>query len=168
MSIIELKNMGKTFATAAGAVTALEDINLSIEEGEIFGIIGLSGAGKSTLVRCINYLEVPTSGTVFFREQNLGTLSDRDLRKARSKMGMIFQQFNLLSQRNVLKNVTFPLELTVTPISRLIFLRRSRICFVVFGSSALVASSHRITFGSLARALAMATRCFCPPESCAG
>ena len=115
MSIIELKNMGKTFATASGAVTALEDINLSIEEGEIFGIIGLSGAGKSTLVRCINYLEVPTSGAVFFREQNLGTLSDRDLRKARSKMGMIFQQFNLLSQRNVLKNVTFPLELTGTP-----------------------------------------------------
>ena len=115
MSIIELKNMGKTFATASGVVTALEDINLSIEEGEIFGIIGLSGAGKSTLVRCINYLEIPTSGSVNFMEQNLGTLSERDLRKARSKMGMIFQQFNLLAQRNVLKNVTFPLELTGTP-----------------------------------------------------
>ena len=111
-NMIELRGLGKTFKTSSGSVTALEDINLSIGEGEIFGIIGLSGAGKSTLVRCINYLEIPTSGSVIFQGKNLGTLSDQELREARREMGMIFQQFNLLAQRNVLRNVTFPLELS--------------------------------------------------------
>ena len=105
MALIELRNLCKTFKGKTQTVDALKDISLDINKGDIYGIIGMSGAGKSTLVRCINYLEIPTSGAVFFREQNLGTLSDRDLRKARSKMGMIFQQFNLLSQRNVLKSV---------------------------------------------------------------
>ena len=111
-NMIELRGLGKTFKTSSGSVTALEDINLSIGEGEIFGIIGLSGAGKSTLVRCINYLEIPTSGSVIFQGKNLGTLSDQELREARREMGMIFQQFNLLAQRNVLRNVIFPLELS--------------------------------------------------------
>ena len=114
-NMIELRSLGKTFRTQSGMVTALDDINLEIYKGEIFGIIGLSGAGKSTLVRCINYLEVPTSGSVIFQGRNLGTLSEQDLRAARREMGMIFQQFNLLAQRNVLRNVTFPLELTGTP-----------------------------------------------------
>lgn len=109
--IIQLKNMGKEFKTVSGPVVALNDINLDIEQGEVFGIIGLSGAGKSTLVRCINLLEVPTSGQVIFEGRNLAALPDRDKRKARQSMGMIFQQFNLLAQRNVLGNVCFPLEI---------------------------------------------------------
>lgn len=109
--IIQLKNMGKEFKTANGPVVALSDINLDIHQGEIFGIIGLSGAGKSTLVRCINLLEIPTSGEVVFEGENLAALNDVRKRKARQSMGMIFQQFNLLAQRNVLRNVCFPLEI---------------------------------------------------------
>lgn len=109
--IIRIKNMGKTFHTESGDVVALDDINLDIKEGSIQGIIGLSGAGKSTLVRCINYLEVPTSGQVIFEDKPLGEMSAKEIRQARQKMGMIFQQFNLLDQRNLLRNVTFPLEI---------------------------------------------------------
>ena len=110
-TIIQLKHMGKEFKTANGPVKALDDINLEIRRGEIFGIIGLSGAGKSTLVRCINMLEIPTSGQVLFEGENLATLNDAGQRKARQSMGMIFQQFNLLAQRNVIQNVCFPLEI---------------------------------------------------------
>lgn len=113
--IIQLRNMGKEFKTANGPVVALDDINLDIMEGEIFGIIGLSGAGKSTLVRCINFLEVPTAGEVIFEGENLAALNDRGKRKARQSMGMIFQQFNLLAQRNILKNICFPLEIAGMP-----------------------------------------------------
>ncbi len=113
--IIQLKHMGKEFRTANGPVVALDDINLDIQRGEIFGIIGLSGAGKSTLVRCINMLEIPTSGEVMFEGENLAALSGRDQRKARQSMGMIFQQFNLLAQRNVVRNVCFPLEIAGVP-----------------------------------------------------
>ncbi len=109
--IIELVGLGKEFHTVSGPIKALDDINLSIERGEIFGIIGLSGAGKSTLVRCINYLEVPTSGTVLFENKSLSAMRPREQRLARQSMGMIFQQFNLLAQRNVLQNVCFPLEI---------------------------------------------------------
>ena len=114
-NIIELRRMCKEFRTSGGPVTALQDIDLGIRKGEIFGIIGLSGAGKSTLVRCINMLEVPTSGDVIFEGRNLMTLSSRERRKARQSMGMIFQQFNLLAQRNVLKNICFPLEIAGVP-----------------------------------------------------
>ena len=109
--IIQLKGMGKEFKTANGPVVALDDINLDIRRGEIFGIIGLSGAGKSTLVRCINMLEIPTSGEVIFEGQNLAALPEREQRKARQSMGMIFQQFNLLAQRNVIRNICFPMEI---------------------------------------------------------
>lgn len=109
--IIQLEGMGKKFRTSSGEVTALDNINLDIREGSIQGIIGLSGAGKSTLVRCINYLEVPTSGKVLFEGRSLGAMSDKEIRQARRKMGMIFQQFNLLAQRNLLGNVMFPLEI---------------------------------------------------------
>ena len=112
--IIQLVNMGKVFHTSSGDVVALDDINLDIKEGSIQGIIGLSGAGKSTLVRCINYLEIPTSGKVIFEGKSLGDLSDKEVREARRNMGMIFQQFNLLDQRNLLDNVTFPLEIAGT------------------------------------------------------
>ena len=113
-AIIRLEGLGKQFQTSGGPVTALEDINLEIRSGEVFGIIGLSGAGKSTLVRCINYLEVPTSGKVIFEGKNLSAMKDREKRLARRSMGMIFQQFNLLAQRNVLQNVCFPLEIAGT------------------------------------------------------
>lgn len=113
--MIELVGLGKEFKTAGGPITALKDIDLTICRGEIFGIIGLSGAGKSTLVRCINYLEVPTSGEVLFERKSLATMSGRDQRKARQSMGMIFQQFNLLEQRNVLQNICFPLEIAGWP-----------------------------------------------------
>ncbi len=111
-AIIRLEELGKQFYTANGTVTALDHINLEIEKGEIFGIIGLSGAGKSTLVRCINFLEKPTAGKVIFEGKNLGDLGEAGIRTARRSMGMIFQQFNLLAQRNVLQNVCFPLEIS--------------------------------------------------------
>lgn len=89
---------------------ALSDINLSIEEGEVFGVIGKSGAGKSTLVRCINFLERPTSGEIIFDGVRLSSLSKKELYHTRQSMGMIFQQFNLLAQRTTLRNICFPLE----------------------------------------------------------
>lgn len=109
--VIEIKNLYKSFISKDTAVEALEDINLTINEGDIYGIIGMSGAGKSTLVRCINYLEQPTSGTVIVDGKDLSKLSDKDLRELRHKVSMIFQHFNLLMQRNVRDNVRFPLEI---------------------------------------------------------
>ena len=109
--VIEIKNLSKTYQSAAGEITALRDISLTINDGEIFGIIGLSGAGKSTLVRCINYLEKPTSGQVIVDGQDLGKLSNKELLKTRQNIGMIFQGFNLLAQRNVIKNICYPLEI---------------------------------------------------------
>lgn len=108
MSMIELEHLTKIFA---GGVTALDDVTLSVEAGEIFGIIGLSGAGKSTLVRCINLLERPTAGAVRVNGAELTGLSQKELRKVRQSIGMIFQGFNLLFQRTALDNVCFPLEL---------------------------------------------------------
>ena len=109
--MIEIKNLYKTFHTKAGEVDALKDINLTINDGDIYGIIGMSGAGKSTLVRCINMLERPTGGQVIIDGKNMGLLSDKELREARRDITMIFQSFNLLMQRNCLKNVCFPMEL---------------------------------------------------------
>ncbi len=113
--IIQIRHLGKEFRTVNGPVRALQDINLDVNEGEIFGIIGLSGAGKSTLVRCINYLEVPTEGDVLFEGKSLAGMTPAQRRKTRQSMGMIFQQFNLLAQRNVIQNVCFPLELARVP-----------------------------------------------------
>ena len=109
--MIEIKNLSKIFTTAGGEVEALRDINLTVNDGDIYGIIGMSGAGKSTLVRCMNMLEKPTEGTVVVDGKDLGTLSAAQLRKARQDITMIFQQFNLLMQRNCLQNVCFPMEL---------------------------------------------------------
>ena len=113
--IIEIRGLRKTFGQGEAAVTALDGIDLSIEKGEIFGIIGLSGAGKSTLVRCMNLLEKPTEGTVRVDGQDITTLSPKELRKARQSITMIFQGFNLLMQRSALDNICFPLELSGTP-----------------------------------------------------
>ena len=109
--MIELQHIEKIYHTASGDLHALKDINLTINEGEIFGIIGLSGAGKSTLVRCINMLEKPTSGKVIVDGQEMTALGEEQLRKARQNIGMIFQHFNLLSSRTVYGNIAFPLEI---------------------------------------------------------
>ena len=110
-TMIEIKNVGKTFKGKDNTVEALKDISLSILEGEIYGIIGMSGAGKSTLVRCLNYLEKPTTGTVLIEGKSLSECSDKELRKIRTKIAMIFQHFNLLMQRNVIDNICFPMEI---------------------------------------------------------
>lgn len=107
MALIELHHVSKVFE----GTQALQDINLSIDNSDIYGIIGMSGAGKSTLVRCLNYLEKPTEGDVVIRGKNLGSLSEKELRKERRKIAMIFQHFNLLMQKNVISNVRFPLLL---------------------------------------------------------
>lgn len=109
--MIEIKHLSKTFGISGGTVDALKDITLTIPDGEIYGIIGMSGAGKSTLVRCINMLERPTSGEVLIDGKSMTELSQRELREKRRDITMIFQGFNLLMQRNCLKNVCFPLEL---------------------------------------------------------
>ena len=109
--MIEIKHLSKTFGVSGGTVDALKDITLTIPDGEIYGIIGMSGAGKSTLVRCINMLERPTSGKVLIDGKSMTELSQRELREKRRDITMIFQGFNLLMQRNCLKNDCFPLEL---------------------------------------------------------
>lgn len=107
--MIELKNISKTFS--ANGIEALKDVSLTIDDGDIYGIIGMSGAGKSTLVRCINMLERPTGGSVLIDGVDVGTLSDNELLKLRRNVTMIFQGFNLLMQKNCLENICFPLYL---------------------------------------------------------
>ena len=109
--MIEIKNLSKVYHTKNEDIIALSNINLQVNDGEIFGIIGLSGAGKSTLVRTMNLLEVPSSGEVFIDGRNLLELTKKELREIRKEIGMIFQSFNLFDQRTVLDNVAFPLEL---------------------------------------------------------
>lgn len=109
--MIEIVNLCKTFDTANGSFTALNNVNVKIEDGDVYGIIGLSGAGKSTLVRCINLLERPSSGSIIIDGEDLTTASKDRLREIRRKVSMIFQQFNLLQQRSVLKNVELAGEL---------------------------------------------------------
>ena len=109
--MIEIKNLTKTFTSASGEVNALNNVSLTINDGNIYGIIGMSGAGKSTLVRCINMLERPTSGTVIIDGKDMALLNPAQLRKERREITMIFQQFNLLMQRNCLSNICFPMEL---------------------------------------------------------
>lgn len=113
--MIEIKNLSKSFTTANGSIDALRDINLTINDGEIFGIIGLSGAGKSTLVRCINLLCRPDSGEVVIDGNDLMKMKKPELLKTRRTIGMIFQSYNLLEQRNLIKNVCFPLEIAGVP-----------------------------------------------------
>lgn len=113
--MIEIQHLTKIYQTASQRVLALDDVSLNIQKGEIFGIIGLSGAGKSTLIRCINMLEKPTNGSIQVDGQEITSLKARELRLARQKIGMIFQQFNLLSSRTVFDNVLFPLEIAGVP-----------------------------------------------------
>ena len=108
--MIELSHISKDFGSGSYAVHAVRDVSLSIGSGEIFGIIGFSGAGKSTLVRCVNLLECPTSGTVTVDGRELTTLTPKELRQERRKIGMIFQHFNLMPSRTVAGNVAYPLR----------------------------------------------------------
>lgn len=110
--MICLKHLSKIYSTAKGELPALHDINLQVSPGEIFGIIGKSGAGKSTLIRCVNLLERPSQGQVIIADQDLTALPLSSLRKARRKIGMIFQHFNLISARSVYNNIALPLELS--------------------------------------------------------
>ena len=109
--MIQVKDVSKTFVGKENTVEALKGINLEIHKGEIYGIIGMSGAGKSTLVRCLNFLEKPTEGTVIVEGKDLSSLPDKELRLVRTQIAMIFQHFNLLMQRTVLDNICFPLEI---------------------------------------------------------
>ncbi|MDY3796955.1 MAG: ATP-binding cassette domain-containing protein [Agathobacter sp.] len=110
MAEIVFENVSKHFETSDGKVEALNDVNLQIEKGDIYGIIGMSGAGKSTLVRCINLLERPTRGKIYVADEELTVMSPKELRKRRKKISMIFQQFNLFGARTVYENVAFPLR----------------------------------------------------------
>ncbi len=109
--IIQIQNVTKTFEGRDNQVEALKGVSLEIEKGDICGIIGMSGAGKSTLVRCLNFLERPTAGTVLIEGRDLSGMSEKELRRERTEIAMIFQHFNLLMQRNVLDNVCFPMEI---------------------------------------------------------
>ena len=109
--MIQIKNLSKTFPMKDGAVYALRNINLTIPDGAIYGIIGMSGAGKSTLLRCLSVLEKPTQGRVLLDGEDLAALSGEALRRARRKMGVVFQGYNLLMQKTVAENVAFPLKL---------------------------------------------------------
>lgn len=108
--MIRLENVSKTFTDSNKEVHAVNNVSLTINDGDIFGIIGFSGAGKSTLVRCINLLEKPTEGKVFVDDAEITALSGKELRKARKKIGMIFQHFNLMPSRTIFGNVAYPLR----------------------------------------------------------
>lgn len=110
--VIKIEGLHKAFKSKYGNVSALEDINLEVKQGEILGIIGFSGAGKSTLLRCINALERPDGGKITVLGQDVLSLKQKELMLLRRKTGMIFQNFNLLQQKNVIKNVTLPLEIS--------------------------------------------------------
>ena len=160
--MIEINNLNKTFRTAKSSFTALSDVSLTINDGEIFGIIGLSGAGKSTLVRCMNYLEKPESGEVIIDGDNLEKLTKNELLRKRQNIGMIFQGFNLLEQRNVLKNVCFPLEAARIPKAEAI--KRARELLELVGLSDKEKSYPSQLSGgqkqrvAIARALALSTK----------
>lgn len=122
--MIELKHISKVFPTPDGALQALRDIDLTIQDGDVFGIVGMSGAGKSTLVRCINLLERPTQGQVLIDGRDLCAMPEKELIRQRRSIAMIFQQFNLLMQRTCLKNICFPME--IAGVNRDEAIRRAR------------------------------------------
>lgn len=113
--MISLKDISKKFSTKQGTITAVENVNLDIKKGEIFGIIGYSGAGKSTLIRLLNGLEKPTSGQIIVNAKDITAINEADLREVRQKVSMIFQHFNLLWSRTVAENIAFPLEIAGVP-----------------------------------------------------
>ncbi|MBR6569474.1 MAG: ATP-binding cassette domain-containing protein, partial [Clostridia bacterium] len=112
---IEIRNLSKVYTIPGGEVHALTNINLTIQKGDIYGIIGMSGAGKSTLIRCLNRLDTPTDGQILIDGENILAMDKKQLRATRRRMAMIFQQFNLLMQKNVARNVRYPLEIAGVP-----------------------------------------------------
>lgn len=110
--MITINNVSKTFETPTGKIEVLKNINFKINQGDIFGVVGFSGAGKSTLIRCLNGLEKPDSGNIIIGENDITKLNRKELRNARKKIGMIFQQFNLFDSRTVYENIAFPLEIS--------------------------------------------------------
>ena len=161
-AIVRIRNLNKTFTGRAGKVTALDGIDLDINRGEIFGIIGLSGAGKSTLVRCINFLETPTAGTVTVDGQELGKLSKKQLLEARRSMGMIFQQFNLLQQRTALQNICFPLE--IAGVSRTDAVKRATELLEIVGLSDRAGNYPSQLSGGQQQRVAIARALVCEPR----
>lgn len=156
--MIKISNLKKVYESDYGDVTAIEDIDLEIDKGEVFGIIGLSGAGKSTLIRCMNLLEKPTSGSIQIDGREIVGLQGAELRSLRSSLGMIFQHFNLLMQRTVEGNVAFPLEIAHTP-KREISLRTGELLELVGLSEKTGAYPAQLSGGqkqrvAIARALA--------------
>lgn len=117
--MIKISNLTKVFHTPSGDVTALKDVSIHIEKGDIFGIIGMSGAGKSTLLRCMGMLEKPTSGAIYLDEKDTKNLKAKEISELKKKIGVIFQGYNLLMQRSVFENVAFPLELVKYPKSEI-------------------------------------------------
>ena len=113
--MIDIQGIRKTFSGAQGEVVALDRIDLTIRQGDIYGVIGMSGAGKSTLIRCVNRLESPTEGRILIGGEDILTASQKDLLRLRRQVGMIFQQFNLLMQSTVEKNIMFPMEISGVP-----------------------------------------------------
>lgn len=109
--LLEINNLSKIFADAENRVIALNNISLTVNEGEIYGIVGMSGAGKSTLIRCINRLDTPNEGSILYRNQNILDMNRQTLLQTRRKIGMIFQQFNLFMQRTIAHNIRYPLEI---------------------------------------------------------
>lgn len=157
-AMIQIKDVTKTFVGKDNQVEALKGINLFIQKGEIYGIIGMSGAGKSTLVRCLNFLERPTSGTVLIEGKDLATLKDSELRSMRTQIAMIFQHFNLLMQRTVLDNICFPLEITKVPRAKAVE-RAKELLEIVGLSEKMLAYPAQLSGGqkqrvAIARALA--------------
>lgn len=157
-AMIQIKDVTKTFVGKDNQVEALKGINLSIQKGEIYGIIGMSGAGKSTLVRCLNFLERPTSGTVLIEGKDLVALKDSELRSMRTQIAMIFQHFNLLMQRTVLDNICFPLEITKVPRAKAVE-RAKELLEIVGLSEKMLAYPAQLSGGqkqrvAIARALA--------------
>ncbi len=113
--LIEVRNVKKVFPAPNGDVTALDNISLTINQGDIYGIIGLSGAGKSTLIRCINRLDEPTEGSVYINGENILTMKSKELLSLRRNISMIFQHFNLLMQQSIFKNIRYPLDIAGVP-----------------------------------------------------
>ena len=113
--MIEIKGLSKQFSSGDQRFTALKDVNLQIEDGDVFGIIGISGAGKSTFIRCINLLEQPTEGSILIDGRDVTGIKKKELLELRRHIGMVFQQFNLLMQRTILENVMLPLEIEGVP-----------------------------------------------------
>jgi len=117
--LIDIRNLSKVYSDSKTPIVALDNINIQIDKGEIYGIVGLSGAGKSSLVRCINRIEEPTSGEIYIDKINIMDLNQKNLRKIRKKISMIFQGFNLLNSKTVYENIAFPLKLDKLPKSEI-------------------------------------------------